>query len=197
MEILKEKSFEKSWESVAFELATQAEVGRLFAGTIHNLNGVLQAFSMQIELLKSMFSQSEDLLSSLKNVVQDGPGSAEHEKLQALLRQRASLTSMLDEKTTFGLNILQRNVIPFQNIIQNEDTNIWPTTVNSILQHEIDFLSADSFFKHKVIKNTSFADSNAQTVCSPLEVHQLCFSLLDNSLSSMKMSQSDAGSLQI
>ena len=117
-----ERNLEKQWESISLELTTKAEVGRLFAGTIHNLNGVLQAFSMQVELLQSMFSQSEQLLSTLETVLHEGPGTEELEKLHSLLRQRANLTSMLEGKTAFGLNILQRNVMPFQNSIQND---IW------------------------------------------------------------------------
>jgi len=192
-----EKNLEEQWESISLELTTKAEVGRLFAGTIHNLNGVLQAFSMQVELLQSMFSQSEKLLSSLDAFFQGGPGSDELQKLHALLRQRANLTSMLEEKTSFGLNILHRNVMPFQNSIQNDDSSMWPSTVSTILQKEIDFLCADSFFKHKVIKKTLFSDSNSQTVCTPLEVHQLCFALLENSLTAMKMSQSNGGQCQL
>lgn len=193
----KEKNLEKSWESVSLELTTKAEVGRLFAGTIHNLNGVLQAFSMQVELLQSMFSQSEQLLSSVEAMLHEGPGTDELKKLKTILRQRANLTSMLKEKTTFGLNILQRNVMPFQNSIQNDENSIWPSTVNTTLQQEIDFLCADSFFKHKVVKNTLFSASNPQTVCTPIELHQLCFALLENSLTAMKRSQSDGTQYQL
>lgn len=191
------RNLEKSWESVSLELTTKAEVGRLFAGTIHNLNGVLQAFSMQVELLQSMFSQCEQLLSSVEAMLHEGPGTEELKKLQTILRQRANLTSMLEEKKTFGLNILQRNVMPFQNIIQNDAKSIWQSTVNTTLQQEIDFLCADSFFKHKVVKNTFFSSSNPQTVCTPIELHQLCFALLENSLIAMKMSDSDGGQFEI
>lgn len=192
-----ECNLERSWESVARELTMKAEVGRLFAGTIHNLNGVLQAFSMQVELLQSMFSQSEHLLSSLEAVLHEGPGSDDLKQLQTILKQRANLTSMLEEKTAFGLNILQRNVMPFQNSIHNDDNSIWPNTVNTILQQEIDFLCADSFFKHKVVKNTLFSTSNPQTVCTPIEMHQLCFALLENSLTAMKIAQSDRRQCQL
>ena len=52
----------KKWEEAFIRFGFDAAVGRLFMGIIHNLNGVGQAFSMQVELLAMMFAQVDDLL---------------------------------------------------------------------------------------------------------------------------------------
>ncbi|MBC8318117.1 MAG: sensor histidine kinase [Desulfobulbaceae bacterium] len=192
-----ESKLEKSWESAARQFNMEAVVGHLFAGTIHNLNGVVQAFSMQVDLLQSMFEQCERFIEKLKIVISDGAGSDDLEKLENLLKQRAKLTQMLRDKALFGQNILHRNVLPFPYLHQEAKDSPWPCSLNTLLEQEIDFLCADSFFKHKVDKKLSFDPSLPQSIQSAVDLHQLFFALLDNSIAAMKSSEVNGESNQL
>jgi signal transduction histidine kinase len=183
----------KTWESVSLELSMEAVVGRLFSGTIHNLNGVVQAFSMQVELLKSMFQQCDTLIADLKEELTDHPGLEKLNKLDSLLKQRANLSLMLEEKVALAQNILQRNSLPRHIAFQDNEQSLWPCSVNDILKQEIDFLSADRFFKHQVDKNITYGSTVPQLTNNFLEFHQVCFCLLENSLIAMQMASNQNG----
>jgi signal transduction histidine kinase len=178
---------ENSWESVALELTMEAVVGRLFSGTIHNLNGVVQAFSMQVDLLQSMFQQCDELITHLKKKLADNPCLEELDKLDSLLKQRANLTAMLEDKVSLAQNILQRHTLPPYIISQKNEQSQLSSTVNEILSQEIDFLCADRFFKHQVDKQTRYDTTVPQISDHLLELHQVCFCLLDNSLIAMRL----------
>lgn len=194
---LDEINLEKSWESASRQFNMEAVVGRLFSGTIHNLNGVIQAFSMQVDLLQSMFEQCDKLITHLNTVIGDGPGSDDLGKLENLLKQRAHLTQMLRDKTTFGQNIVHRNLLPFPALNQGDVDSSLPYSLNTLLEQEIDFLCADSFFKHKVNKHISFDPDLPQTTHFAIELHQLFFAVLDNSLTAMKFSEGDGDKNQL
>ena len=53
------------WESAYAEQMHDAALGKLFRGIVHNLNGLLQAFSMQAELLELMFQQAEQFFGQI------------------------------------------------------------------------------------------------------------------------------------
>lgn len=51
-----------AWEDAYLAQSQNARIGRLFKGTIHNLNGIIQVFSMQSELFDMMFASADELL---------------------------------------------------------------------------------------------------------------------------------------
>ena len=66
-------SSDNPWENAFFKQSYDAAVGRLFRGLIHNLNGALQAVSMQSELMAMMLSQSLELARKLQQPLPPRP----------------------------------------------------------------------------------------------------------------------------
>ena len=65
-------SSDNPWENAFFKQSYDAAVGRLFRGLIHNLNGALQAVSMQSELMAMMLGQSlENYLSRINKTEEE------------------------------------------------------------------------------------------------------------------------------
>ena len=137
------------WESAYAEQMHDAALGKLFRGIVHNLNGLLQAFSMQAELLELMFQQAEQFFGQIFH-------GTEIEKQEALLKlnrllgQRGVLADQLNEKVLNAQKIVQRTLSLRAHPATSSETGYYP--LNDLIREEVDFLCADSFFKHKVTK---------------------------------------------
>lgn len=137
------------WEMAFAGLMEEATVGRLFRGIIHNLNGAIQAFSMQSELFGMMFSQAHHYLDQ---IMQEGEAAEKDEAIKALaelLNRRAELAKQMSDKVLLCQHIIQATLNLNPSISEGESQEI---SVAEVVEREVAFLCADSFFKHKVRK---------------------------------------------
>ena len=145
----------KKWEDAYAEQMHDAAVGKLFRGIIHNLNGVLQAFAMQAELLGLMFEQADFYFSRISNGAEAEKEEA-LDSLRQLLSQRAVLAEQFNEKVITCQKIVQRTLSLRGHPAASSDST--PYRLADLIKEEIDFLCADSFFKHKVAKEVELAE---------------------------------------
>lgn len=175
-------STEEAWELAYLALYHDAMVGRCFTGLVHNMNGVLQAFSMQSELLGMMFGQAEGMVEAILSHFPDGEGREQAEKLRDLLLRRSEGVAMLEEKIRQGQEIMASAMgLP----------DIFPAagdgdTLNSVLSTEMEFLCGDRFFKHTVRKEISLAEGLPPLSRHLGELHRAVFALLQNSLDALR-----------
>lgn len=137
------------WENAYAEQMHDAALGRLFRGIIHNLNGVLQAFSMQAELFELMFRQADASFSQIFSGTEIEKKEA-LENLFQLLKQRATLAEQMNEKVLSCQKIVQRTLSLRAHPAPAADSAHYP--LSDLIEEEIGFLCADSFFKHEVAK---------------------------------------------
>ena len=138
----------EKWLEAYTSLMRDASVGRLFRGIVHNLNGAVQAFSMQSELFGMMFQQADRLLSQVVHGDEKEKEKAAAE-LRDLLAKRAVLAEQMAEKVTLCEQII-RSANSLRSSPEVSDKKNFP--LSDLLEEEITFLSADSFFKHRVSK---------------------------------------------
>ncbi|MCK5340434.1 MAG: HAMP domain-containing histidine kinase [Desulfobulbaceae bacterium] len=174
------------WEE-AYQLQAQdAVVGRLFRGVVHNLNGVIQAFSMQSELFGMMFSQADEQIRQILNTT-EGEARERVEKLQTLLQQRAVIAEHMVEKVHDSRNIVGR-VLDMASASESEQED--EVTLNTLIQSEVTFLCADLFFKHKVEKELKLADDMPPMPAARNEVRRVVSALIQNAIDAMRASES-------
>lgn len=175
------KSDIEKWEDAYLRQSRDAAVGRMFRGLIHNMNGVIQAFSMQIELVEMLFTQVDEQLQPLL-AVSDEKLKANAEKLNDLLQQRSRLISLMDNKMAVCRKIMQRTLSlgGISKVSESEESS-----VNSIVRTEVEFLCADMFFKHKVKKEFNLQDDMPLVCEVTYEIGQAFFLLLENALDAM------------
>ncbi len=175
----------EQWQDAYLCLSHDAALGRLFRGTIHNLNGVNQAFSMQAELLSMMFIQADDLLEHILDKTTESETSADLLLLRELLGRRATLVAQMKEKVQLARTIVRHS----GNITIQPPEESRGKTVNEIINEELEFLDADLFFKHKVKKTVRPAADLPPLKKHHIEMHQIIFRLLINSLEAMQQSE--------
>ncbi len=144
------------WENAYAEQMHDAALGRLFRGIIHNLNGLLQAFSMQSELFELMFQQADTFFSRIFNGTEAEKQEA-LEKLHQLLSQRSVLAEQLNEKVMSAQKLVQRTLSLRAHPATAPDSFSYPLA--DLIKEEMDFLCADSFFKHKVVKEVELEEN--------------------------------------
>lgn len=166
------------WKKAFLRQAHDAAVGRLFRGLIHNLNGALQVFSLQTDLLAMTTDQADAALKQLLAANLPPESKALAQQLADTLLRRAEALRQMQEKVRSCEQIVQRTVMlpDFAQVLGAE-----PYTVNSIIRAEVEYLSADSFFKHKVAKDLQLAADLPPLREGHLALHQLLFFLLENS----------------
>lgn len=181
-----EKPVEAAWTQAYLRQSHDAAVGRLFRGLIHNLNGALQAFSLQTDLFAMANDQAQGIMEKL--LVADMPSEAQTlaRQLFDLLQRRAGALHQMQEKVRSCEQTVQRTLIlpDFAQMMGTE-----PYTVNSIIRTEVEFLCADSFFKHKVVKDLRLAADLPPLHQGQLAIHQLLSFLLENSLTAVRSSE--------
>jgi signal transduction histidine kinase len=140
----------KSWEDAYLAQCQTARVGRLFKGTIHNLNGVVQAFSMQSELFAMMFAKADSLLGEALETVYDENGRDKITQVRELLQKRHKTLEQVEEKILLSQEILKNNEDISQ--VSGEGCSV---SLNSLVSNVVNFFHSHMFFKHKVKKNLS------------------------------------------
>ncbi len=174
------------WEQAYLRHSHDAAVGRLFRGLLHNLNGSLQIFSLQTDLLAMASGEAAALMQQL--LAADLPPAAKTRvrQLSDLIQRRAGAVRQMQDKVRGCEQVVQRTLIlpDFSQVMGAE-----PYTVNSIIRIEVEFLCADPFFKHKVIKDLQLAADLPPLPKGQLALHQLLFFLLENSLMAVRGSE--------
>ncbi|MDA8165614.1 MAG: sensor histidine kinase [Desulfobacteraceae bacterium] len=170
------------WEKAYFRQQADAAVGRLFRGLLHNLNGIVQAFSMQSELFALTFQQASKLLA--EDVSEDDLRQR-IARVRTTLESRVKVGEQMREKVQAAQDLLHRaRLLP-------AFTSGGPdSTVADLIRIEVDFRQADMFFKHQVEKEVRLADGLPFIRRLALELHQAISALLANGAEAL---QSGAG----
>ncbi|PKN50356.1 MAG: hypothetical protein CVU58_01275 [Deltaproteobacteria bacterium HGW-Deltaproteobacteria-16] len=167
-----------NWEEAYLAQSQDAAVGRMFRGIIHNLGGIIQVFSLHTDLAGMMLDKAMAVLEQMR---QAGP-SPEVDALHDLLARRSESLSQMQEKVRQSQQILQRTLIlpEFQQLPGGV-----PYTINSVIETEVEFMSANATFKHKVQKSMALAEAPALKRFQ-LELHQIMHILLANGLEAVQ-----------
>ena len=174
-------SFAK-WQHAYLQRYQPASVGRLIKGTIHNLNGVIQAFSMQTELFEMMFSKCEKQLSEAQNKIEDETARQLVASTRELLQKRQAMLSRMEGKITYSQELLNTTVRMAQ---ASGDAD--PITLTQLLHNIIAFFHSDMFFKHKVETSHDFQASINLTDRQPCCIIFIC--LMENAITAMDNGQ--------
>ena len=173
------------WQEACLRLSHDAAVGRLFRGLLHNLNGMLQAITMESELVGLMFPKALEYLDRLAELsaAENNPDIA---ALRELLVSRQAFVDQGQEKLAGAREILRR-VAPlgvFVNSLREESCGI-----NEIVRKTVDFACADSFFKHKVEKDLQLAEGLPEFTGLAVELYQVLSFVLENAIDSLRETQ--------
>jgi len=169
----------EKWEEAYLAQSQDAALGRMFRGIIHNLGGVIQVFSLHTDLSAMMLNKAMAVLEQMR---QTG-SSPELDTLHDLLARRADALSQMQDKVQQSQQILHRTLIlpEFRQVPGGI-----PYTVNSVIETEVEFMAADSIFKHKVRKVKNLAEPLPALTCFQLELHQIMHILLANALDAVR-----------
>ncbi len=137
-----------AWEDAYLGQCQTARVGRFFKGTIHNLNGVVQAFSMQSELFAMMFAKADRLLVEALEGVENEAGRAKISQTLALLQKRQKTLGQVEEKIILSQEILKNTADISQ--VSAEGSSL---TLHTLINNIVTFFQSHMFFKHKVHKH--------------------------------------------
>lgn len=170
-----------NWEKAFFEQYQDACVGRMLRGILHNLNGANQAFSLQATLFKTMFTQAEKLLQEAAATYPDCGCALE--PVQDLLRKRSVMAAQMEEKVATSQRIVAR-VLPLAQLYTLGEA--CAVSFASIVDLEMEIMTADSFFKHRVAKRVDLAPDLPPLRRNFVELHTILFTLLDNSLAALR-----------
>ena len=169
----------EKWEEAYLAQSQDAAVGRMFRGIIHNLGGIIQVFSLHTDLSAMMLDKAMAVLEQMR---QNG-SSPEVAALADLLVRRADSLSQMQDKVRQSQQILQRTLIlpEFRQLPGGG-----PYTVNSVIETEMEFMAADSTFKHKVRKVVTLSEPLPPLTRFQLELHQIMHVLLANALEAVQ-----------
>lgn len=172
-----------SWEAAYAKQSFDAAVGRLCSGLLHNLNGVIQAFAMQGDLLELMFPKAEALLAEVESRVAPEAAGAQIAALRDLLRGRADLIGPAQGKVREGQEILRRvsSLVAFRTALKQGRV-----TLNDLVRSGVEFLAASTFFKHQVTKELRLAPDLQPLAGWQTEIFQLLTILLENAIEAMQ-----------
>lgn len=174
------------WEQAYLRQSHDAAVGRLFRGIIHNLNGALQVFSLQTDLFAMTSDQADAIMQQLLAADLAPEAKPLIRQLADLLQRRAEAVRQMQGKVRSCEETVQRTLVlpDFAPIM-----GAAPYTLNSVIRSEVEFLCADSFFKHKVVKDLQLVAELPPLHEGQLILHQVLFFLFDNSLAALRNSE--------
>lgn len=154
----------------------------MLPGTIHNLNGIVQALTLQTELIQMMFADAIDLMAEGDDVSH----GAKVAKLTSLLAGRAPLVDSMHVRVKAAADILKINSLKAIGDISPKTLAIDRHLLTGIIDEEMAFFMADPFFKHKVGKSIDL-DCDFPVFDAAVDtLHYLCSALIDNAITALK-----------
>ncbi|MEN8257033.1 MAG: ATP-binding protein [Thermodesulfobacteriota bacterium] len=170
-----------AWENAYLDQCQTARVGSLFRGTIHNLNGVVQAFSMQSELFAMMFVKADRLLEEALCTVQDDNARDKITQVRELMQKRQRTLEQVEEKILLSQDILKNN----DDIRHKYKKGGSSATLHSLIEDVVSFFNSHMFFKHKVKKNVS-VNADLPLGEKAFAISVVLANILENSIQAME-----------
>lgn len=172
-----------AWEKAFVAQSRDAAIGKLFKGIIHNMNGDIQALSMQSELFVMIFEQVDATLARIINSCEQGETRKELETLADLLRRRSNLLPQM-QVAVGSVRETIRRATAFGESIGGSDKD--DSNLNEVIRSEVKLLCADSFYKHKVKRELVLADVLPPASRGNFVLRYVVFVLLSNALDALK-----------
>lgn len=169
---------DKPWAEAFVAYGLDAAVGRHFRGVTHNLNGVAQAFSLQAELLGMFFARTGELSLRLEKAATLTEARELGRELSSTLARRATLPANLEKQALIMRGIMARVSAMVEK--GREGAAGGACSLEEIVAAEVEFMSADTFFKHKVKKELELAADLPAIGRHRLEISQIVGVLLEN-----------------
>lgn len=154
-----------------------AMAGRMFRGILHNLNGVVQAFSLQTELLGMTFANAITLLEDLDPSLSPTQQSTVAKVLELLRKRQLVLPQMLEQ-----VQVAKEIACLAQPLREGVAMPLEQVTYADIVRQEVEFLTADGFFKHNVKKIVELADGDRMVVMTVNDFRFVVDVLLQNAI---------------
>ena len=174
-----------AWEQAYLSMYKYGHIGRVFKGTVHNLNGVVQAFSMQTELFELMFSKFRKQLTPLYDEPLSSAAIASINTVLKLCEKREKMLVPMVEKIAYSQEIIKNT----ENVC-HRDLDAESLSLQILMQNVVNFYQSDMYFKHKV--NVTFdLPSNVvvDSVCNELGL--VFQNIIQNSITSLVLSDTD------
>ncbi len=178
IDMTRELDNENEWLEAFVRFGFDASVGRLFRGVIHNLNGVGQAFSMQTELLLMMFEQADGMLAKIDQADTLESAREQAAGLREMLAKRAAMAQRLTSVVETFQEIMKRTSVLMEE--SRDPAGVHAFKLRDVITTEIEFMTSDGFFKHKINKELSLAENIPALACHRVELHQIIAILLEN-----------------
>lgn len=140
----------------------RSALGSLVKGVVHNLNGLLQVLSLQLELLQKACQQEE--------------------RVRTFLFPKVARCQEQLEKMRLQVEVL------FQKGVRDEQEGPQPIQLNELLEENLALLHHDLFFKHRVKVRKEFAPQLRPVHGSYIDFSQAFWNLLQNALEAMEES---------
>lgn len=173
----------RQWEQAYLARSCDAATGRLFRGIVHNLNGVLQVASFQGEMSGLALERAADLLDRARETAAGQAAEPLNELANLLAEQQQGLVQF-KERIGQGSEIMRRALVLPALSPRERGDRFW--NLNDIVRCEIEFLSADSFFKHKVGRKLEMAPELPVLSGDSVPVHEVVHILLENALDAVR-----------
>ncbi len=152
----------------------QAVFGQLVQGIVHNLRNPLTSSSMSTELIRRAIEKSES---------KEFKSGEDKEVVREAMVETVEKSVKWIEKANRTLNRMIDTLLTKSRSDKGEDKKV--VNVNSLIQTELDFLEADSFFKNRVTKQVELASEELLVKVVPGELSQVFQNLIRNALDAM------------
>lgn len=174
-----------AWEKSYLNMYKYGHIGRVFRGTVHNLNGVVQAFSMQTELFELMFSKFRKQLTPLYDEPLSASAIESINTVLKLVDKREKMLGPMAEKIAYSQDIIRNT----ENICYRAQ-GAESLSLKLLMQNVVNFYQSDMYFKHKV-KVTFDLHSNftVDSFCSGLGL--VFQNIIQNAITSLVLTDSD------
>jgi signal transduction histidine kinase len=135
----------EAWEKAYISLYKYGHIGRVFKGTVHNLNGVIQAFSMQTELFELMFSKFRKQLTPLFDEPLSASALDSLKTVLKLVDKRERMLVPMAEKIAYSQEIIKNTENICHRSLGGDSLSL-----QDLLKNVVRFYQSDMYFKHKV-----------------------------------------------
>jgi signal transduction histidine kinase len=169
-------------EHLLFSCFQNSKIGYLVKGIVHNLNGLIQIISMQIELSKMDIAKNLKAIESILVLSLPYTASSQLKELADNLQKRTERLSQMEE----ALIRMEKMVNIITNRNQEGKDGQRPLIFNQVLEEELNFWSADLFFKHHVEKQLALPATPILIVINEGHLRDLIDGLLDACIKQMR-----------